>query len=112
MRDRLIRQLQEIKLFEEDLFPNATPEDIKAREEERVIKAKALIGKTVRVITDIHGAMRSTFDRHLLLRVGDEGVIDRATPSGQVLVKFPDPKQNVVERKFWLELGTEVEVID
>ena len=35
MKLELIRQLQEIKLFEEDLFPNATPSDIKAREVER-----------------------------------------------------------------------------
>jgi hypothetical protein len=32
MNFNLIKQLQETKLVEEDLFPNATPEDIKGRE--------------------------------------------------------------------------------
>ena len=42
MTDKLIRQLQEIKLFEEDLFLNATPEEVEARKtaEQKRIEAK------------------------------------------------------------------------
>jgi hypothetical protein len=40
--DKLIRQLQEIRLDEEDLFPNASPEEVEARKtvEQKRIEAK------------------------------------------------------------------------
>lgn len=42
MDNNLIKQLQEIKLFEEDLFPNATPEEVERRKtvEQKAIEAK------------------------------------------------------------------------
>ena len=48
MNDALIRKLQETKLCEEDLFPEASPEEIKQRE----IEAEKRIAEETRVVRE------------------------------------------------------------
>ena len=60
MDDKLVKKLQETVLFEEDLFPNATPEDIATRLENRYPELKGMtLGTSVKIL--IEGEKYSQF---------------------------------------------------
>ena len=89
MELRLIKQLQEIKLCEEDLFPNAAPEEISRRGEERATQLLALYNSIqIKDLVRVKSETEGTTSKGRIGRVVSKEFPSESALGMEVLVSF------------------------